>query len=209
RPAPDPAPGSLRRVAGPGAGRAGRNGAGGGLGPPPVGDRRRAPERPGAGAPAAPTNGDPGARPAPGGRLAAAHRSLPGSQAEGDGVSGELRMPSVRFRQEREASWRELEGLVDRVQRLGLRSLSAEELGRLPVLYRAALSSLSVARAIALDAALLAYLNALAARAHVVLHGGREPFAPAFRRFWAQTFPRAVRSLRWHMRVAILLTALG
>ena len=124
-------------------------------------------------------------------------------------MSGELRMPSVRFRQEREASWRALEALVDRVQRSGLGSLSAEELGRLPVLYRAALSSLSVARAIALDAALLAYLNALAARAHVVLHGGREPFAPAFRRFWARTFPAAVRSLRWHTLVTVLLTALG
>ncbi|HVP61911.1 MAG TPA: stage II sporulation protein M [Myxococcaceae bacterium] len=124
-------------------------------------------------------------------------------------MSGELRMPSVRFRQEREASWRALEGLVDRVQRSGLRSLSAEELGRLPVLYRAALSSLSVARAIALDAALLAYLNALAARAHVVLYGGREPFAPAFWRFWARTFPAAVRSLGWHTLVAVLLTALG
>jgi uncharacterized membrane protein SpoIIM required for sporulation len=124
-------------------------------------------------------------------------------------VSGELHMPSVRFRQEREASWRALEALVDRVQRSGLQSLSAEELARLPVLYRAALSSLSVARAIALDAALLAYLNALAARAHVVLHGGREPFAPAFRRFWARTFPRAVRSLAWHTVVAVLLTALG
>ena len=124
-------------------------------------------------------------------------------------MSGELRMPSVRFRQEREASWRALEALVDRVQRSGLGSLSPEELARLPVLYRAALSSLSVARAIALDAALLTYLNALAARAHVVLHGGREPFAPAFRRFWARTFPRAVRSLRWHTLVAVLLTGLG
>ena len=124
-------------------------------------------------------------------------------------MSGELRMPSVRVRQEREASWRALEALVDRVQRSGLSSLSPEELARLPVLYRAALSSLSVARAIALDAALLAYLNALAARAHVVLHGGREPFAPAFRRFWARTFPRAVRSLRWHTLVAVLLTGLG
>ena len=124
-------------------------------------------------------------------------------------MSGELHMPSVRFRQEREASWRALEGLVDRVQRRGLGSLSAEELGRLPVLYRAVLSSLSVARAIALDAALLAYLNALAARAHVVLHGGREPFSTAFRRFWARTFPGTVRSLGRHTAVAVLLTALG
>jgi uncharacterized membrane protein SpoIIM required for sporulation len=124
-------------------------------------------------------------------------------------VSGELHMPSVRFRQEREASWRALEGLVDRVQRKGLGSLSGEELGRLPVLYRAALSSLSVARAIALDAALLTYLNALAARAHVVLHGGREPFSTAFRRFWIRTFPRAVRSLGRHTALAVLLTVLG
>jgi uncharacterized membrane protein SpoIIM required for sporulation len=124
-------------------------------------------------------------------------------------VSGELRMPSVRFRQEREATWRELEALVDRVQRGGLGALSAEELGRFPVLYRAALSSLSVARAIALDAALLAYLNALAARAHVVLYGGREPFASAFGRFWARAFPRAVRALGWHLGLAALLTVLG
>ena len=124
-------------------------------------------------------------------------------------MSGELRMPSVRFRQEREASWRALEELVNRVQRAGLRSLTPEELGRLPVLYRAALSSLSVARAIALDAALLAYLNALAARAHVVLHGGREPFGTAFGRFWARTFPRAVRALGWHTLLAVVLTALG
>ena len=36
-------------------------------------------------------------------------------------MSGELRMPSVRFRQEREASWRTLEALVDRVQRESVR----------------------------------------------------------------------------------------
>jgi uncharacterized membrane protein SpoIIM required for sporulation len=42
-----------------------------------------------------------------------------------------------------------------------------------------------------------------------VLYGGREPFAPAFRRFWVRTFPRTARSLRWHFLVAILLTGLG
>jgi uncharacterized membrane protein SpoIIM required for sporulation len=124
-------------------------------------------------------------------------------------VSTSLRMPSVRFRQEREAAWRELESLVERVQRSGLRALSPEELGRLPVLYRAVLSSLSVARAIALDAALLAYLDALAARAHVVLYGGREPFVDALARFWTRTFPRAVRTLRWHLAAAALLVLLG
>ncbi|MCA9513651.1 MAG: hypothetical protein KC635_01795, partial [Myxococcales bacterium] len=57
-------------------------------------------------------------------------------------------LKSFEFRREREAQWRELEQLVDRVEGRGLGALSAEELHRLPSLYRAALSSLSVARAI-------------------------------------------------------------
>jgi uncharacterized membrane protein SpoIIM required for sporulation len=118
-------------------------------------------------------------------------------------------MPSVRFRQEREQLWRELEVLVVRVQRSGLSSLSPEQLSRLPVLYRALLSSLSVARAIALDAALLVYLDALAAQAHVVLYGGREAFPTALLRFWKRSFPRAVRELRWHAAVATLVLSLG
>jgi hypothetical protein len=58
---------------------------------------------------------------------------------------------SVQFRREREASWRELEMLVDKAGKKGLRGLGADELTRLPHLYRATLSSLSVARAISLD----------------------------------------------------------
>jgi uncharacterized membrane protein SpoIIM required for sporulation len=124
-------------------------------------------------------------------------------------VNTPLRMPSVRFRQEREHSWRELEGLVLRVQRSGFGSLSPEELARLPGLYRAILSSLSVARVIVLDAALLAYLEGLATQAHVVVYGGREPFGSAFLRFWSRTFPQTVRDLRWHAAVGLLLLALG
>jgi uncharacterized membrane protein SpoIIM required for sporulation len=118
-------------------------------------------------------------------------------------------MPSVRFRQEREQLWRELEVLVVQVQHSGLSALSPEQLARLPVLYRALLSSLSVARAIALDAALLVYLEALAAQAHVVLYGSREAFPTALARFWKRTFPRTVRELRWHAAAALLVLVLG
>ena len=62
-----------------------------------------------------------------------------------------LRLKSAAFRAEREASWRELEALVGRVEKGGLAALAPRELARVPVLFRAALSSLSVARAISLD----------------------------------------------------------
>ena len=47
-------------------------------------------------------------------------------------------MKSVRFRREREASWRLLDRLVAKVEGSGVSALSAEELARLPGLYRSA-----------------------------------------------------------------------
>ena len=79
-------------------------------------------------------------------------------------------MKSVGFRREREGTWAELETLVQRVERGGIADLSPADVSRLPVLYRATLSSLSVARAISLDANLLAYLESLGARAYVAIY---------------------------------------
>ena len=53
-----------------------------------------------------------------------------------------LRLKSFEFRREREKTWKELERLVARVEKSGVRALAAEQLARLPVLYRATLSSL-------------------------------------------------------------------
>ena len=78
-------------------------------------------------------------------------------------------LKSTEFRKGREPGWRELEALVQRVERRGTRSLTLDQLQRLPVLYRAALSSLSVARTIALDRNLLLYLENLAVRAFLVV----------------------------------------
>ena len=66
-----------------------------------------------------------------------------------------ITLKSSEFRREREQSWKELERLVDAGERRGVRMLTPEELNRLPQLYRSSLSSLSVARAIALDRHLL------------------------------------------------------
>ncbi len=80
-------------------------------------------------------------------------------------------LKSFVFRKEREAGWRELEGLISKAQSRGLSALDAEELYRLPILYRGALSSLAVARSISLDKNLLEYLEGLAKRAYVYVYG--------------------------------------
>ena len=70
-------------------------------------------------------------------------------------MSRSFELKSYEFRRERAASWRELEELVARCEKKGPGRLTGKELARLPVLYRAALSSLSVARSISLDRAVV------------------------------------------------------
>ncbi|MEZ4386913.1 MAG: stage II sporulation protein M [Candidatus Krumholzibacteriia bacterium] len=120
-----------------------------------------------------------------------------------------LRMKSVLFRREREAGWRELEGLLARVERGGLGRLDAAELERLPVLYRAAVSSLSVAGAISLDQSLHRYLSALAARAYIWVYGVRRPLRQGISHFLAATLPRSVRHLAPMIALSASLLGLG
>src|ERR1700704_1742468 len=121
----------------------------------------------------------------------------------------ELVLKSSEFRKGREGSWRELEGLVDRVERRGVRSLSLDELQRLPILYRAALSSLSVARTIALDRDLLLYLESLALRSFLAVYGPRASPLEGVRAFFGRELPAAVRSARWHILIAALCLLVG
>jgi uncharacterized membrane protein SpoIIM required for sporulation len=121
----------------------------------------------------------------------------------------ELVLKSSEFRKGREASWHELEALVDRVERKGARALSLDELQRLPILYRAALSSLSVARTIALDRNLLLYLENLALRAFLCVYGPRVDVRDGIGTFFARDLPRAVRAARWHVFIAALCLFVG
>jgi len=121
----------------------------------------------------------------------------------------ELVLKSSEFRKGREAGWRELESLVDRVERRGVRALSLDELQRLPILYRAALSSLSVARTIALDRNLLLYLESLALRSFLAVYGPRANALEGLRAFFARDLPAAVRSARWHILIATLCLVVG
>jgi uncharacterized membrane protein SpoIIM required for sporulation len=116
---------------------------------------------------------------------------------------------SVEFRRDREATWTELEGLVDRIERSGLSELSPTDISRLPVVYRATLSSLSVARAVSLDASLLEYLESLSTRAYVATYGAKRHPLQAAWSFVRERFPAAVRAARRQVALAALLMGLG
>jgi len=116
---------------------------------------------------------------------------------------------SSEFRRGREESWRELEVFIARTEKRGVRSLSAEELQRLPLLYRSTMSSLSVARSIALDRNLLLYLENLALRAFLAVYGPRTHVLAGIGDFLTRGFPAAVRSVRWHFLLALICVMVG
>jgi uncharacterized membrane protein SpoIIM required for sporulation len=118
-------------------------------------------------------------------------------------------LKSRDFRAAREASWRRLEQLVDRVQRRGIHALTPDEVQQLPLLYRTTLSSLSVARSISLDRNLLAYLEALALRAYLCVYGPRAGVWPTLRDFLRHRFPVAVRALSVYILIATAILACG
>ncbi len=108
---------------------------------------------------------------------------------------------SLRFRAEREADWRRLEALLAKAERGRASALTEAELIDLPLLYRAVISSLSVARATALDLGLIAYLEGLATRAYFFVYGVRGRLGERLAAFFRARWPAAVRSL-WRETLA-------
>ena len=107
----------------------------------------------------------------------------------------ELRLKSVRFRAEREADWQRLEALLAKAEGHSAKALTDEELLAMPVLYRASLSSLSVARATSLDSALIDYLESLCTRAYFFVYGARTNALERIRAFFAHDWPAAAKAL--------------
>ncbi len=116
---------------------------------------------------------------------------------------------SYAFRSEREPHWLELEELVERVSKKGVGVLSAPELARLPVLYRSALSSLSVARSISLDKNLVEYLESLCARSYLCVYGNKRHLREALVSYFFVSLPRAVRALKWPLLISAGCMVLG
>ena len=121
----------------------------------------------------------------------------------------ELQLKSHRFRAEREADWRRLETLLNKAERRGAPALRRDELLEVPLLYRQALSSLSVARSISLDQSLVAYLESLCARAYFFVYGARTRLSERIAAFFRRDWPLAVQALWFETMVAVGLMALG
>src|SRR5262249_43824711 len=116
---------------------------------------------------------------------------------------------SVRFRLEREATWERLEALLAQVEARSPQSLSDEDMLAIPALYRATLSSLSVARATSLDQALIDYLEALSARAYFFVYVARTTLMERIFDFFVVMWPHAVRKMWRETLAAALVTVAG
>ena len=121
----------------------------------------------------------------------------------------ELVLKSQRFRSEREADWKRLENLLALLESGRRRALSADDVIALPVLYRATLSSLSVARSISLDRNLVDYLESLSTRAYFFVYGNRTTLGERLAGFFLRDWPCAVSALWRETLAAAVLTILG
>jgi len=116
---------------------------------------------------------------------------------------------SHQFRQEREEGWNRLEELIGRVEKKGIKTLTADEVYELPQLYRATLSGLSVARAISLDLNVVRYLEGLSTRAYFIIYGTRSSTMKTMREFFSQRLPQAIRAAWLEITVATAVMLVG
>jgi len=121
----------------------------------------------------------------------------------------ELHLKSWRFRAEREADWRRLDSLLTKAEGGGAARLKRDELLEIPLLYRQALSSLSVARSISLDRSLTAYLESLCTRAYFFVYGARTRLPERLARFFLRDWPAAVQALWRETLVSFVLSAVA
>ena len=121
----------------------------------------------------------------------------------------EITLRSAEFRRAREDGWKKLADMVERVERGGIGSLSASESTEIALLYRSAVSSLSVVRNIALDRNLLLYLENLTFRAYLAVYGPRTGMVGNIAEFFRQGWPRAVRSVRRPLLVIAIAFFVG
>lgn len=116
---------------------------------------------------------------------------------------------SARFRKEREADWVRLDGLVTKAETQGLRRMNFTEARDLAALYREATTSLAIAREISLDKGLLAYLEALTARAYLSVYAPQESARGVVARFMSKSGPVALRNSWFYVAMGFLCMGLG
>jgi uncharacterized membrane protein SpoIIM required for sporulation len=123
--------------------------------------------------------------------------------------SGVPMVNATRFRAAHEADWERLDKIVTAIEKRGVRGVPEQALLVLPLLYRSALSSLSVARETSLDRSLVAYLEQLCTRAYYQIYGVPTSAMRQLGHFFARGWPAAVKSIWRETLASLLLTAAG
>jgi uncharacterized membrane protein SpoIIM required for sporulation len=114
------------------------------------------------------------------------------------------------FVERRTAAWSELDTLLGRASRRGLRRLQPEDVEQIGRLYRAVTSDLAYATGRGYDARLLAYLNRLVARAHAYVYGGAATTGwQRIARFYTQSFPREFRHSFAYIGICAAITIIA
>jgi uncharacterized membrane protein SpoIIM required for sporulation len=116
---------------------------------------------------------------------------------------------ATRFRAAHETEWKRLDKLITRMEKRSIGALSDDDLLALPLLYRATLSSLSVARETSLDRALIGYLEQLCTRAYFQIYGVQTSAWRQIGGFLARGWPLSVQKLWKETIIAFLLTVAG
>ncbi|CAM8671835.1 stage II sporulation protein M [Sphingobium sp.] len=127
-------------------------------------------------------------------------------------IDGRAAAPLVnasRFRAAHEGEWDRLDQLVTRMEKRSVRALSEDDILALPLLYRSALSSLSVARGTSLDRALVIYLEQLCTRAYFQLYGVPDTATRQLGRFFARDWPLSIQLLWRETLICLILTVAG
>jgi uncharacterized membrane protein SpoIIM required for sporulation len=113
---------------------------------------------------------------------------------------------ATRFRNAHSSDWERLDALVTRLEKSSMRALSDDDLLELPALYRTTLSSLAVARDTSLDKSLINYLEQLSTRAYFQIYGVQTPAGRQILRFFARSWPEAVRAIWRETLFCVVLT---
>ena len=129
--------------------------------------------------------------------------ATPSRTGAGDGGKSAGSGPGVRLRAEHGNDWRALERIVKRVREGRTGMLTSDDRTKLPSLYATAVSSLSTARRINLDAELTRYLESLCAQAYLIVYSPRRGFFRSVLITLMREFPRAFRR-QWKL---VLLSA--
>ncbi len=118
-------------------------------------------------------------------------------------------MTQATFVERRSRAWEELDSLLTRAARRGVRALQPDEVERIGRLYRSATSDLAYAGGHGYDERLLLYLNRLVARAHAYVYGGGATSGwGRLKNFYAHDFPAEFRrSFSWILLCAAITVA--